>query len=210
MTEKWPPDGYSSPKEYESSDRWTLVIGLALIFPVFEITRPELDSASLFAEWSRALVGTVGLSNYPLLVLTMALLGALLWIMISGAVIIILHEGVHYALGSLLEANPRFEFHTQLYLPNPSVVAYDKCITRGENIAMLSGPFVALSLVLASAMWLGSGFVSATAAIMFAINAVPSCGDLYHIGRIAMMQQGTLFANFEEYEGLRTEVVTPK
>ncbi|WP_396612151.1 hypothetical protein ACH9L7_02365 [Haloferax sp. S1W] len=60
-------------------------------------------------------------------------------------------------------------------------------------------------------MWLSSGLVAATAAVMFAINAVPSCGDLYHVGRIALLPRGTLFANFnvDGDEDLRTEFVTP-
>lgn len=188
-----------------------LAIGLVLILPVVKFTRPELGTgASWFAQWIGQVGETVGFSSFPLLFLLMALLAVVCWILVSGTIIIILHEGVHYALGAVLDVNPRFEFHTQLFLPNPNVVAYHEGIGRGENIIMLSGPFAVLSLVCASVMWRASGFVAATAAIMFAINAVPSCGDLYHVGRIARMPRGTLFANFDEENGLRTEVVTPQ
>lgn len=174
MTGNWPPEGFSQAREYKSSDGWMLAIGLVLILPVFEITRAKVDiGAALFVEWSGQVGDTVGLSNYPLLFLFAALFTVLCWILVSGAIIITLHEGVHYALGSILDVSPRFEFHTQLFLPNPSVVAYQAGISRSENIAMLSGPFVVLSLVCASVMWMTSGFVAATAAIMFAINAVP-------------------------------------
>lgn len=211
MAEEWPPKGYSPPREYISSDGWVLGIALVLLLPVLAFIRPDVSvGASLFAEWTILAGEEIGLVRYPLLFVFVAFIAGICWIFASGAIIITLHECIHYALGAVLDVNPRFEFHTQLLMPNPSVVAYSQGISRGENIVMLSGPLVGLSLVCISVMWMTTGLVAATAAIMFAINVLPSCGDLYHIGRIVLMPRGTLFANFDEDEGLRTEVVTPE
>lgn len=211
MPDEWPPDGFTSPRKYESSDGWTLAIGFVLILPVFVLVRAEIKAGTaIFAEWVEQVGVTTGIagSSHQFLLLVILAIGC--WIITAGAIIIVLHESTHYAIAALLDVNPRFEFHTQFNLPNPSVVAYAKGITRCENILMLSGPFVILSLVCATTAWATTGFVAATAAIMFAINAVPSCGDLYHVGHISLLPRGTLFANFDDDTGLRTEIASPR
>jgi hypothetical protein len=58
-------------------------------------------------------------------------------------------------------------------------------------------------------MWFTGGILAATAALMFCINAVPSCGDIYNTVRITLMPKGTLFANFDDDGDLRSEFATP-
>jgi hypothetical protein len=187
-----------------------LAIAVVITPPVLALSSPEVRTgASLLVENVQRMVEAAGLSNSTLLLLSLALLSTLFWMAISGAVIISIHEGIHYAVGLALKLQPRFQVHHQVFLPNPSVVAYHRGITRGENIAMLSSPFLCLSVGCLVVMWGTGGFLSATAGLMFALNAVPSCADLYHIGRIVVMPNGTLFANFDEEDGLRTEVATP-
>ncbi len=211
MTEGWPPGGYATPTEYVSSDRWIAAISVALILPVVLFTHTEISRGAVyFIGWSEWALKTVDVQSRPLLLLFAAFLAAICWILVSAIVVITAHESVHYTLATIFNNNPRFEFNWKLYMPNPSVVAYHQGISRGENIAMLIAPFSILSLVCAIMMWSTSGVVSGTFAFMFAVNAVPSCGDLYHVGRIVQMPRGTLFANFEEEDALRTEVSVPE
>lgn len=211
MTEGWPPDGYATPTEYVSSDKWSLAIGVALIFPALLFTHSEISSGAVyFAGLSEWVLTTVGVQSRPLLLSSVRFFASICWILVSAIVVITTHESIHYTLATIFNNNPRFEFNLQLYMPNPSVVAYHQGISRGENVAMLIAPISILSLVCGFAMLVTSGVVSGTFAIMFAVNAVPSCGDLYHVGRIVQMPRGTLFANFEEEDALRTEVSVPE
>jgi hypothetical protein len=211
MTEGWPPEGYSTPTEYVSSDRWIVTIGVALVLPavLFTHTKISMGTVNLIG-WSQKALKNIGIHGRPLLLLFAAFLASVCWILVSGIVVITVHECIHYTFATIFNKNPRFEFNWQLNMPNPSVVAYHQGITRGEHVAMLIAPFSILSLVCGIGMVVTSGVVSGTFAIMFAVNAVPSCGDLYHVGRIVNMPPGTLFANFEEEDNLRTEVSTPE
>jgi hypothetical protein len=211
MTEGWPPEGYSTPTEYVSSDRLIVAIGVALVLPAVLFTHTKISMGTVyFIRWIEKALTNIGIHSRPLLLLFAAFLASVCWILVSAIVVITVHESIHYTLAKIFNINPRFEFNWQLNVPNPSVVAYHQGINRRENIAMLIAPFSILSLVCGIGMLVTSGVVSGTFAIMFAVNAVPSCGDLYHVGRIVKMPPGTLFANFEEEDALRTEVSTPE
>lgn len=211
MTERWPPEGYSTPTEYVSSDRWIVAIGVALVLPVILFTHTKISMGAVnLIGWSEKALTNIGIHSRPLLLLFAAFLASVCWILVSAIVIITLHESIHYTFATIFNNNPRFEFNWRLNVPNPSVVAYHQGINRRENVAMLIAPFSILSLLCGIGMTVTSGVVSGTFAIMFAVNAVPSCGDLYHAGRIVKMPPGTLSANFEEQDTLRTEISTPE
>lgn len=212
MTDRWPPEGYATPTEYVASDKWIVAIGFALILPVIGITHADISEGTLyFIGWSEWALASVDILSRPLLLSFVAFSASLCWILASAIIVITLHESIHYAVAALFNLNPRFEFNLQLYMPNPSVVAYQQGISRGENVAMLLAPFSIISIVCVFGIAVASGVVSGTFAFIFAVNAVPSCADLYHVGRIVQMPHGTLFANFEgEGDALRTEVSTPE
>jgi len=211
MSENWPPEGHSEPEPYEVSNWWVIGIGLALLVPVYELAHPAIGvGTSNFTAWAFDFGASIGMADYALAYVLVVFVSLIGWVLVAGAIIIAIHESVHYAINAILGLNPRFEWHSQLYLKNPSVVAYDDGIRRWENIASLLGPFVILTILCAAVMWATSGFLAATAAIMFSVNAVPSCSDIYNAGRIARMPRGTLFANFDEEEGLLSEYATPK
>jgi hypothetical protein len=181
-------------------------MGLLLVPPTLAFTRQPITVSST---WAVEFFNGAGFSQYPPAFVTVALLTTLGWILLSGVAIILVHEGVHYVVGIILKINPQFEWHSQFGVPNPSVVAYATRISRWENILMLGSPFVLLSVVLAGLMWMTNGIVAGTSGIMFCINAVPSCSDVYKVDRIFRMPAGTLFANFDEKDGLRTEFAVP-
>lgn len=201
----WPPTGYSPPKIYTSDERWGLGIAILLIPPVVVLIKQPLDSGTVvLTGWAEAL-GQSGLSNHPFAYIALVLCGLCGWIIASSIAIIAIHEGIHYVTGYFRGLNPSFEWTSFYGVPGPSVVAYTQGIQRWENILMLAAPFVCLSLICGGLMWMTEGLISATAAIMFAVNAVPSGMDLYNVGRLINLPRGTVFANFDTEDGLRTE-----
>ncbi|WP_323171948.1 DUF3267 domain-containing protein [Natrialba sp. PRR66] len=210
MTKNWIPTGYADPDPYVVNDRWIMIIGLVLILPVFMLVRPSLiEGASIFSTLIITLGDTTNLIQIPLLYVFSTVLIILSWIFISGAIIVTLHEGVHYTISAIQGLNPKFQWSSHLGLKNPSIVAYTERIRRRENMLMLLGPFAVLTPFCAAAMWFTSGFISATAAIMFSVNTVASCADLYNFVQITMMPKGTLFANFNDDGNLHSEFATP-
>lgn len=201
----WSPPGYSSPKIYTSDERWGLGIATLLIPPVVVLIKQPLTSGTMvLTGWAEAL-GQSGLSNPPFVYIALVLCGLCGWIIGSSVVIIVVHEGIHYATACFRGLNPSFEWTSFYGVLSPSVVAYAQGIQRWENILMLAAPFFCLSLICGGLMWMTEGLVSATAAIMFAVNAVPSGMDLYNVGRLVNLPRGTIFANLETEDGLRTE-----
>jgi len=201
----WPPPGYSQPKIYTNDERWGLGIAVLLIPPVVVLIKQPLDSGTMvLTDWVEAL-GQSGLSNHPFVYIALVLCGLCGWIIGSSIAIIAVHEGIHYVTGYFRSLNPSFEWTSIYGVLSPSVVAYAQGIQRWENILMLAAPFVCLNLVCGGLMWMTEGLLSATAAIMFAVNAVPSSMDIYNVARLVNFPRGTLFANFNTEDGLQTE-----
>lgn len=209
MSSGWPPDGYSSPKGYENHDRRILVTGLILTIPAIVVTEgPIGKGGETVAKMSIAGLQSSGINDGAYLT-ALAIGGAFGWILISGVVIVLIHEAIHFAVGELRNAKPQFKWSSTLNIPNPSVVAYRTGLNRWDHILMLSAPFTTLSTVCGIVMWFSSGVIAGTAAVMFAVNAVPSCADIYDTFRISTMPKGTLFANFDDEGTLRSEFVIP-
>ena len=203
--DRWPPPGYSPPKIYTNDERWGLGIAILLITPVVVLIKQPLDSGTMvLTGWVEAL-GQSGLSNHPFVYIALILCGLCSWIIASSIAIIAVHEGIHYVIGYFRGLSPSFEWTSIYGVLSPSVVAYAQGIQRWENILMLAAPFVCLSLVCGGLMWMTEGLISATAAIMFAVNAVPSSMDIYDVVRLVNFPRGTLFANFNTEDDLRTE-----
>lgn len=206
-SDHWPPTGYSALRVYMVDECWGLVIAVLLVPPVVVLVVPPLKSGTtVLTVWAETL-GQAGLANHPFLYVALVVGGLYGWIVVSSITIIAVHEGVHYVTGHLRGLNPTFEWATYFGIPSPSVVAYNQGIQRWEKLLMLVAPFVGLSLVCGLVVWATSGVLAATAAIMFAVNVVPSGMDLYNVGRLARLPRGTLFANFDTEKGLRTEYV---
>ena len=210
MRENWTPTGYTDPRAYEINNRLIVAIALVLTLPVFQLARPSLvEGASAFVPVIIALGEFIGPVKYPHMYMLATLLLIAAWTLLTVTVIVAVHEGIHYVLGAIRGLNPRFKWSSHLGLKNPSIVAYSERITRGESLLMLVGPFAILTPICAAVMWFTSGVLAATAATMLCINAIASCADLYNVGRIALMPRGTLFANFDDEDGLRSEFATP-
>lgn len=210
MSEDWPPRGYSDPKPYEQNNRLILGIAIGIALPVIVLIKPVLESGSTeFLKLGAEIGRGFGLIDSSILFLISLLLSVVIWILVSGSVIIAIHEGIHYVTAILLGLKPVFEWTHDLGFMNPTVVVYSNEVSRRQNILMLSAPFVLLSILCATAMWFTTGVLAATAAIMLALNAVPSCADLYNVGRLALMPKGTIFTNFNKNGNLRTEYTTP-
>ncbi len=212
MVEGWPPEKYSEPKRFGSHPRRILLTAVVLVvFSVLLVRNPLRSTSSIIAGYLSALFNAHGIDN--LIVAVVASSAVLItWILGSSVFVIAVHEAIHYIVGDLLKLNPRFEWSKmdRIPIPNPTVVAYSIGIPRWQVLALLIGPFLLLSVVFGSLMFFGSGFVSGTASVMFLMNAVPSCSDLYKSFRIMKLDKGTLFANFDTPDGLKSEYVMPK
>lgn len=206
----WPPANYTVPKVYTTDERWIVVIAILLIPPTLLSTVPDIKSGTAVLTVWTGYLGQAGLVDYPKLYIGLVIGGLVAWIGGTSITIIAVHEGIHYVTGRLCGLNPAFEWTTHLGAPNPSIVAYYQGIQRWENILMLTSPFVGLCLACGLVMWTTNGVLAATAAIMFAVNAVASAMDLYNAGRLVRFPHGTLFANFDTKEGLRTEYTVPQ
>lgn len=211
MSEHWPPNGYSNPKRYEVNDRYTTLIAVALIPPVLAITVPKLEGVvPTLLSFIQAFGKPTGIVNYPILYLATALFVVTGWVVISGVSIVAIHEAIHYVVDLLNGSEPEFIWTERLGLKSPGIIAYGTALTRGENIAGLLAPFILLSAFAGSIMLSSDGIVAGTAAVMFAINAVPSCSDIYNSIKVARMPRGTKYANFDNGEGIKSEYALPK
>jgi len=212
MVESWPPEKYSEPNRFGNHPRRIILTAVVLVvFSGLLVRNPLKSTSRIIAGELTAFFNAYGVDN--LIVAVVVSLAVLLaWIFGSTVFVIVVHEAIHYVVGALLSLNPRFEWSKMDGVPiqNPTVVAYSIGIRRWQVLALLIAPFLLLSVVCGSLIFLGSGFVSGTASVMFLANAVPSCSDVYKSIRIVRLDKGTLFANFDTPDGLKSEYVIPK
>jgi len=133
----------------------------------------------------------------------------MLWLFCTIALLVIVHECVHYLASLAIGGNPQFIWNNAVLLKNPAVVNYAAGITRWENIVSLGAPLVILNTTTGAVMLSTGGILAGTAAIMFAVNSIASAGDLGNIIRVAKMPAGTKYANFERDGEVRTEYAVP-
>lgn len=211
MSEHWPPDGYSNPKLYEVNDRYTILIGLALTPLVLAFTASALKGiVPPLLSFIQALGQTTEIVNSPILYLATALFVVTAWLVISGVFIVAIHEAIHYVVDLLNGYEPEFIWKERLGFNGPAIMPYGMGLTRGENIAGLLAPFFLLSVFAGSIMLISDGIVAGTAALMFAINSVASCSDIYNSIKVARMPRGTKYANLDNGEGIKSEYALPK
>lgn len=206
MPEKWPPNGYSEPREYDKSERH--IIGLAFVIAgVFAVPAllPINEGATAYWELWRNL----NLSHF-----TTTVAGGVTFILgifaLLRKVMIPIHEGIHYGVALLLDLNPRFGYEEMLFHKNPSVVALSTDIPVWKNMTILVAPFATISLISLGVIQVSGGLVAGVAAIVLWVNSAASAQDLYHYFRLLRMNPDTRFANFEDGDEIRTEYAVPE
>lgn len=209
MAGHWPPEGYSTPKEYERSVGIVTLIAILIGLVLIPITIPPIRSAI-----PPLIDGWVDFGYNVQLSADLLVIGAyfvlLTWMILLLTAMTIVHESFHYGVGHILELEPTFEWDEFVILKNPSIVAYAKGIKRVENLAMLSTPFVFIGLACWITMATTDGLVSGSAALILLTNSAVSGQDIYHILRILKMPNGTQFRNYRDDCQLRTEYVVPR
>lgn len=211
MTERWPPAGASEPVEYVVNKR--RVYGIALIVVLLfgaATLLPLLEGLTSYASKWEAISNTVGLAENSLIHDIIGSVVAIIGCLAILAIVLPIHEGLHYAVGFLLGLNPDFGFDDGVIISNPRVVALSTRIKVWENLLMLIAPFTIIGLISWAVMQVTTGLVGGVAAFVLLANSGASSQDLYHCLRLFRMDPETEFANFEEEEEIRTEYVLPK
>lgn len=206
MSENWPPDGYSEPREYDKNERH--IIGLAFVIAgVFAVPAllPIHEGATAYWEMWR---------NLHFSHLAASVAGGVIFILgifiLLRKVMTPIHEGIHYGVALLLDLNPRFGYEEMLFHKNPSVVALSTDIPVWKNMAMLVAPFATIGLISLGMIQVSGGLVAGVAAVVLWVNSAASAQDLYHYFRLLRMNPDTRFANFEDGDEIRTEYAVPK
>lgn len=211
----WPPRGYSKPRTYETND-WmpylvAILSGGITLLAYWDILDKGADPLSEFIINSLIIFGLV--ENEITLIL--GVLGALLLIFIVAEigwkkVLTPIHEEIHYRVSEYLGLEPE---HTETVLKgmvNQSVTNWKTGITKMENILSLCAPLVLIGVLFGILSFVTTGFIAGISALIVITNTAGSGGDIYHIFKILIKPEGTLFANFEPDDGgLRTEYVVP-
>lgn len=217
MMTEWPPDGYSSPEEYRSSELGVAGVGVAIGASLFAYLRTTLAQLAdpLVAGlgqgldqlgidgWALALAWIGG--GLMLTLLVLAGVGAFFrWVVVP------VHERIHYEVNRLQGQNPEY-IHTKfLFFENPSVINLSRWISAREYVPGALAPFVLIGLAALIAMQVTDGFLEALAAFVLVTNSAASGGDLYNATRVLLLPRGTLFANFKDGDEYRTEYAVPE
>lgn len=211
MSENWPPDGYSDPKEYEKNERHIFAIAFVLLglFGVPSFLPVVKGVAAYHSMWTD-LAESIGIANHPGVRLGATVTALIGLTMLFRKVIVPIHEGLHYGVGLLLNLNPDFGYEEGRFFKNPRVVALSTDIPVWKNLAMLLAPFAIIGLLSWALIHISSGFVAGIAAVILWANSAASAQDLYHYFRLIRMDGDTKFANFEEGDEIRTEYVVPE
>lgn len=210
MSEHWPPNDHTEPKEYNRSERAILVLGLILagLFGLITV-QPITGGAEAYTTLWLDFAAEIGVSVLPALTLSVAMIIVGFVILFYGIVTPI-HELIHYGVASYLNLNPDFGFEEMWRVKNPRVVALATSIPVWKNMLMLIAPFVVIGLISAGILLVADGIVAGVAGIILWVNSAASAQDVYHYIRLLQMNPDTKFANFERDGNIRTEYVVPE
>ena len=195
VSEHWVPAGYSEPQSYEKNERWIIVTAV-LLSPLAIPAAQRLEFVSSLPTW---------FTGRPVASMA-AVLGM---ISVTTTVVVCLHETLHFVTAAALGYRPVFRWSRSFYWINPSVAPYGVGIARWESAAMLAAPVVIISPIAAALMLTFSGMFGTLAAFAFLINTIPSCSDVYQLGRLLRLPRGTLITNVNQNGELHTEYATP-
>lgn len=211
MPEDWPPDGYSTPNEYEKSEPQIIVIAIVVtaLFGTYVLT-PINVGVDAYLELISEFAGDVGASNPIIVGIVGTAAVALGMVLLFKLVVTPFHEWLHYEVGRQFGMNPDFGYERSRFFNNPRVVALSTNIPVWKNLAMIIAPFVTIGFISLAVIQVSSGLVAGTAAVVLWINSAASAQDLYHFFRLIMMDSDTKFANFEVDNEIRTEYATPE
>ena len=211
MTEDWPPDGYSDPREYQKNERYIFAIGFALIGAFGVAAWPPItNGVTVYTDiWTNVAINT-GMSDSLLVPIASVVTFITGMVFLFKILIVPFHEGVHYVVGLILDINPNFGYEKGTIFKNPRVVALSTGIPVWKNLFTVISPFVIIGSLSWVVVQLSGGLLAGVAAIVFWINSAASAQDLYHYFRLLRMNPKAKFANFKTDEEIRTEYVIQK
>ena len=114
--------------------------------------------------------------------LRIALVG---WLAAAIVSVVVLHEGIHGAVASLLGHRPLFGLKPPLVY-----VTFEEKLPRWHLIAIAVAPFIILNVVFAALY--AAGPLKLFSVLCFGINTLGATGDLWIIGKVVAAEPGTL------------------
>jgi hypothetical protein len=211
VSDSWQPEGYSTPQQHTYDSRisylWIFLIGILSAIPAY----PKfIRGAERYAE---LVAVTTGLHQYPTtFAAVVSITGPLLCFLVFYALVIPIHEHIHYQVYDLFDAEPEHDRYKILLLNNPAVVPTAKGIPRRGLVLAAVAPFVVIGVVSGGVMLAVDGVVAMVAAFVFVGNSGASGHDLYIAYNFSKTPRGTVFAYFrsESAEGVSTEYAVPE
>lgn len=122
------------------------------------------------------------------------------------AATVVVHECIHYAVGSWFDYDPRFGITLTdsawfIKEPTPYVAIIEQYVSRDENIWMLIAPFVVISGVAFLLMLMPSpSWVTHYAGVAFVFNTSASMSDIYNCVQLSSLSRNTEFVNIMDGE----------
>jgi len=211
MSENWPPDGYSTPREYQKNERHIFAVAFVLVglFGV-AVLYPVVNGVAVYNALWTSIADGIGISNQSIVMTGSAITALVGLTLLFRKVIVPVHEALHYGVGLFLNLNPDFGYEEGRFFKNPRVVAISTDIPVWKNLLMLITPFVVIGLLSWGMILISSGLLAGIAAVVLWVNSAASAQDIYHYFRLLRMDPQARFANFERGDEIRTEYVLPE
>ncbi len=106
------------------------------------------------------------------------------WLIAAILSVVVLHEGIHGAVASLLGHRPIFGLKPPLVY-----VTFDEKLPRWHLMGIAVAPFVLLNVVFAAVY--AAGLLKLFSALCFGINTLGAIGDLWITGKVLAADPGT-------------------
>ena len=107
------------------------------------------------------------------------------WLAVAIVSVVVLHEGIHGAVASLLGHRPIFGLKPPLVY-----VTFKEKLPRWHLVAIAVAPFIILNLVFAALY--AAGLLKLFSVLCFGINTLGATGDLWITSKVVAAEAGTL------------------
>lgn len=197
-----PPTGYGDPTEYHRNDYFVAFLSFVLLVGLTELFFPGV------IEW---IIGAL-LTNADRFVDRNA--GRIVGVFGLVAVLVPVHEGVHYLASKRLGYSPRFGFRVNWLVvipqPTPYVVTVDEYFDRWSDIIVLIAPLVVIdAIALVGLIPVFPPAVGRVSKLVLILNTASSGADMYNATRVLLSPPGTRFINCFDDGELRTFYTEP-
>lgn len=208
---KWPPDGYSPPSEYTRSEIVPAIIAIILFLVIYGVTFEYIYKLySTLLDISIQFIGGLGIGGKGLII-GLGISSCFLILMGIAALIVPVHESIHYVIGCVLGYSPKLILSEFMGVKNPAVIVPGKGLRPMKQLPITTGPFIIIGLISLIGVAFTNGASRGVFSWILLMNSVISSADIMTAIDLIRFPSGTLLANIQAEDGsFYTEVAHPK